>query len=93
MASAPHPKSRVGAGGVRWGGGLEGQGGGLPEFFCTDEPEAAANLPLRTSAKSPQESCAWLEKGKHKAKDIQTNAYEHMGMIIYITMNMHTNAS
>lgn len=42
----------------------KGRGGGCAEgrdclsYFCTDEPEAAANLPLRTSAKSPQESCA-----------------------------------
>lgn len=38
------------------------RGGLLLELFCTDEPEAAGNLPPRTSAKSLQESCAWLEK-------------------------------
>lgn len=56
--------------------------GGCLIYFCTDEPEAAANLPLRTSAKSPQESCAWLEKGTHKAKVIKTN--------VYIYTQMHT---
>lgn len=50
-----------------WRGGLS--------YFCTDEPKAATNLPLRTSAKSLQESYAWLDTRKHKAKVKQTNAY------------------
>lgn len=40
--------------GVCWGDG----GGAVPEFCTADEPEEAASLPLRTAAKSPQESCA-----------------------------------
>lgn len=86
VASALYPESRV-----KGGWGAEGRRDCL-SYFCTDEPEAAANLPLRTSAKSPQESCAWLEKGKHKAKGIQTKAYKRMHRI-NITMNMLTNAS
>lgn len=39
-------------------GAKGGEGRDCLGYFCTGEPEAAANLPLRTSAKSPQESRA-----------------------------------
>lgn len=55
--SPSFPRAGRRGGGVYGGVGCAVEGG-LPEFFSTDEPEAATNLPLRTSAKSPQESCA-----------------------------------